>query len=152
MEQQSEETITGAGVISADETELTYEELVALYDDSMRHLEEGQIVTGNVVEITSGEVVVDVGYKSEGLVPLQEFVDASGELKIEVGDEVEVLLEKTEDQEGHVLLSKIKAERMRIWRDIENSYKEGLIIHGRVIDRIKGGLTVDVGLRAFLPG
>ncbi len=152
MEQQSEEAITGAGVITADETELTYEELVALYDDSMRHLEEGQIVTGNVVEITSGEVVVDVGYKSEGLVPIQEFVDASGELKIEVGDEVEVLLEKTEDQEGHVLLSKIKAERMRIWRDIENSYKEGLIIHGRVIDRIKGGLTVDVGLRAFLPG
>ena len=151
MEQQSDETITGAGVIVADE-ELDYEQLVALYDESMRHLEEGQIVTGNVVDITSGEVVVDVGYKSEGLIPLQEFTDASGELRVEVGDEVEVLLEKTEDLEGHVLLSKIKAERMRIWREIENSYKEGLIIHGRVIDRIKGGLTVDVGLRAFLPG
>ena len=151
MQQQSDETITGAGVIAADE-ELDYEQLVALYDESMRHLEEGQIVTGNVVEITSGEVVVDVGYKSEGLIPLQEFADASGELKVEVGDEVEVLLEKTEDLEGHVLLSKIKAERMRIWRDIEEAYKEGLIIHGRVIDRIKGGLTVDVGLRAFLPG
>ena len=149
MEQQSDETITEAGLM---EEELDYEQLVALYDESMRHLEEGQIVTGNVVDITSGEVVVDVGYKSEGLIPLQEFTDASGELKVEVGDEVEVLLEKTEDLEGHVLLSKIKAERMRIWRDIENSYKEGLIITGRVIDRIKGGLTVDVGLRAFLPG
>ncbi len=148
---EENETITDAGVIAADE-ELDYEQLVALYDESMRHLEEGQIVTGNVVEITSGEVVVDVGYKSEGLIPLQEFTDASGEVKVEVGDEVEVLLEKTEDLEGHVLLSKIKAERMRIWRDIENAYKEGLIINGRVIDRIKGGLTVDVGLRAFLPG
>ena len=109
MEQQTDETITGAGVIAADEAELDYEQLVALYDESMRHLEEGQIVNGHVVEITSGEVVVDVGYKSEGLIPLQEFTDASGELKVEVGDEVEVLLEKTEDQEGHVLLSKIKA-------------------------------------------
>ncbi len=152
MEQQSEETAPDAGVMATEEAELDYEQLVALYDESMRHLEEGQIVTGNVVEITSGEVVVDVGYKSEGLIPIQEFADAGGTVRVEVGDEVEVLLEKTEDLEGHVLLSKIKAERMRIWSDIENSYKEGLIINGRVIDRIKGGLTVDVGLRAFLPG
>ena len=152
MEQQSDETMTGTGLVPVDEAELDYEQLVALYDESMRHLEEGEIVTGNVVEITSGEVVVDVGYKSEGLIPLQEFTDHSGTLKVEVGDEVEVLLEKTEDQEGHVLLSKIKAERMRIWQDIETAYKEGSIINGRVVDRIKGGLTVDVGLRAFLPG
>ncbi|MEM7354541.1 MAG: 30S ribosomal protein S1 [Acidobacteriota bacterium] len=152
MEQQSDETNTEAGMVPVDETELDYEQLVALYDESMRHLEEGEIVTGHVVEVTSGEVVVDVGYKSEGLIPIGEFADSSGEVNIKVGDEVEVLLEKTEDLEGHVLLSKIKAERMRIWQDIETSYKDGLIINGRVIDRIKGGLTVDVGLRAFLPG
>ncbi|MCP3964470.1 MAG: 30S ribosomal protein S1 [bacterium] len=152
MEQHSDETMTEAGLIPADDSELDYEQLVALYDESMRHLEEGEIVTGNVVEITSSEVVVDVGYKSEGLIPIQEFADSTGEVLVGVGDEVEVLLEKTEDLEGHVLLSKVKAERMRIWQDIESAYKEGLIIHGRVIDRIKGGLTVDVGLRAFLPG
>ena len=152
MEQQSDETMTEAGLMPADDGDLDYEQLVALYDESMRHLEEGEIVTGSVVEITSSEVVVDVGYKSEGLIPIGEFADSSGSVGVSVGDEVEVLLEKTEDLEGHVLLSKVKAERMRIWQEIEQAYKEGLIINGRVIDRIKGGLTVDVGLRAFLPG
>ncbi len=137
---------------AVDEGELDYEQLVALYDESMRHLEEGQIVKGRVVGLTANEAVVDVGYKSEGMISLAEFADGSGEVYIEVGDEVDVLLEKTEDQEGHILLSKVKAERMRIWQDIEYAYKEGSIITGRVIDRIKGGLTVDVGLRAFLPG
>ena len=96
--------------------------------------------------------MVDVGYKSEGLIPIEEFKDYSGTLTVEVGDEVEVLLEKTEDLEGHVLLSKHKAERRKVWARIEQSYKAGEVITGRVIDRIKGGLTVDVGIRAFLPG
>lgn len=147
MQQLNDEAI-----FTADDDELDYEQLVALYDESMRHLEEGEIVNGYVVDVTGSEVVVDVGYKSEGLIPLQEFINASGELKVAVGDQVEVLLEKTEDQEGHVLLSKSKAERMRVWQEIEVSYKEGRVITGRVVDRIKGGLTVDVGLRAFLPG
>ncbi len=129
-----------------------YAKLVALYDDSMRNLTEGEIVRGRVIGITNNEVIVDVGYKSEGLIPLEEFRDLSGKLTVKEGDEVEVLLEKAEDLEGHVLLSKTKAERMRVWTDVENSFKEGKIIKGRVIDRIKGGLTVDVGVRAFLPG
>jgi small subunit ribosomal protein S1 len=129
-----------------------YERLVSLYDDSMRNLTEGEIVRGRVIGVTNNEVIVDVGYKSEGLIPIEEFRDASGNVNIKQGDDVEVLLEKTEDVEGHVLLSKTKAERMRVWTDVENSYKEGKIIKGRVIDRIKGGLTVDVGVRAFLPG
>ena len=105
-----------------------------------------------MINITGNEVVVDVGYKSEGLIPIEEFKDYSGNLTVEVGDEVEVLLEKTEDLEGHVLLSKHKAERRKVWARIEQSYKAGEVITGRVIDRIKGGLTVDVGIRAFLPG
>jgi small subunit ribosomal protein S1 len=136
----------------APEEEFNYEQLVALYDESMRHLEEGEIVTGRVVEVTASAVVVDVGYKSEGLIKIEEFTDFSGNVKVKIGDEVEVLLEKTEDQEGHILLSKSKAERMRVWQEIEKAFKDGKIISGRVIDRIKGGLTVDVGLRAFLPG
>ncbi len=131
---------------------LGYDEMAVLYDESMRHLTEGQIVTGEVIGITANHVVVDVGYKSEGLIAKNEFTDYRGELKVEVGDQVEVLLERTEDAEGHVLLSKQKAERMKVWADIERSYKAGEVIMGRIVDRIKGGLTVDVGIRAFLPG
>ena len=141
-----------AEALSADTDNLSYEQLVEMYDDSMRHLNEGEIVSGKVIAITSNDVVVDVGYKSEGLVPIHEFTSRGDALEVSVGDDVEVLLEQTEGADGHVMLSKVKAERMRIWAQVENSFTEGKVIKGRVIDRIKGGLTVDVGLRAFLPG
>ena len=129
-----------------------YRKLLELYDESMRNLTEGEIVTGRVIGITSNAVIVDVGYKSEGLIAIEEFTDRGGELSVKVGEEVDVLLEKTEDLEGHVLLSYQKAQRMRRWTEVERAYKDGRIIKGRITDRIKGGLTVDVGLRAFLPG
>jgi small subunit ribosomal protein S1 len=129
-----------------------YRKLLELYDESMRNLTEGEIVPGRVIGITSNSVIVDVGYKSEGLVPIDEFMDRDGSLQVKEGDEVDVLLEKTEDLEGHVLLSFTKAQRMRRWTEVEKAYKDGRVIKGRVTDRIKGGLTVDVGLRAFLPG
>ncbi|HEX2644523.1 MAG TPA: 30S ribosomal protein S1 [Thermoanaerobaculia bacterium] len=129
-----------------------YQKLLELYDESMRNLTEGEIVTGRVIGVTSNAVIVDVGYKSEGLIQIDEFLDRDGNLTVEVGEEVDVLLEKTEDLEGHVLLSRTKAQRMRRWTEVERAYKEGRVIKGRVTDRIKGGLTVDVGLRAFLPG
>ncbi|HEY9420326.1 MAG TPA: 30S ribosomal protein S1, partial [Thermoanaerobaculia bacterium] len=129
-----------------------YRKLLELYDESMRNLTEGEIVTGRIIGVTSNAVIVDVGYKSEGLIPIEEFTDRGGELTVNVGEEIDVLLEKTEDQEGHVLLSYQKAQRMRRWTEVERAYKEGRVIKGRITDRIKGGLTVDVGLRAFLPG
>jgi small subunit ribosomal protein S1 len=129
-----------------------YKKLLDLYDESMRNLTEGEIVPGRVIGITSNAVVVDVGYKSEGLIPIDEFTDREGKLGINVGDDVDVLLEKTEDVEGHILLSYQKAMRMRRWTEVERAYRDGRVIKGRVIERIKGGLTVDVGLRAFLPG
>jgi small subunit ribosomal protein S1 len=129
-----------------------YEQFVALYDETLRHLAEGEIVKGRVVALTADAVVVDVGYKSEGLIPKEEFLDAEGKLPVAVGDEIEVLLERAEDAEGHVLLSYAKAAKMRVWTEVEQSFKEGRVIKGRVIDRIKGGLTIDVGVRAFLPG
>jgi small subunit ribosomal protein S1 len=140
---------------SEDDEQLSadaYKKLLELYDDSMRNLTEGEIVPGRVIGITSNSVIVDVGYKSEGLVPIDEFMDRDGSLHVKEGDEVDVLLEKTEDLEGHVLLSFTKAQRMRRWTEVEKAYKDGRVIKGRVTDRIKGGLTVDVGLRAFLPG
>jgi small subunit ribosomal protein S1 len=133
-------------------SDLTYEELLNLYDESLRNLSEGEVVTGKVIGITSNHVVVDVGYKSEGLIAREEFADHAGNLSVDVGDEVDVLLESTEDAEGHVQLSKHKADRMKVWEEIESAYNEDKPIEGRVLDRIKGGLTVDVGVRAFLPG
>jgi small subunit ribosomal protein S1 len=129
-----------------------YQKLLELYDESMRNLTEGEIVQGRIIGVTSNSVIVDVGYKSEGLIPIEEFTGRDGELTVRVGEEVDVLLEKTEDLEGHVLLSYGKAQKMRRWTEVERAYKEGRIIKGRITDRIKGGLTVDVGLRAFLPG
>ncbi len=149
-EEQREAPVAASDAVSGDE--LTYEQMVSLYDESMRNLKEGDIVQGQVIEISANSVVVDIGYKSEGLVPIEEFTSFDGELTVEKGDNVEVLLEKTEDREGHVLLSKRKAEKLRVWADVEKSYQAGETIQGRVIDRIKGGLTVDVGIRAFLPG
>ncbi|HYG65794.1 MAG TPA: 30S ribosomal protein S1 [Thermoanaerobaculia bacterium] len=136
----------------SDYSEQDYQKLLELYDESMRNLTEGEIVPGRVIGVTSNSVIVDVGYKSEGLVPIEEFTDRDGNLTVEIGEEVDVLLEKTEDLEGHVLLSRTKAQRMRRWTEVERAYKESKVIKGRVTDRIKGGLTVDVGLRAFLPG
>ncbi|MEO6192867.1 MAG: 30S ribosomal protein S1 [Thermoanaerobaculia bacterium] len=129
-----------------------YRKLLELYDESMRNLTEGEIVTGRIIGVTANAVIVDVGYKSEGLIPIEEFTDRGGELCVKVGEDIDVLLEKTEDLEGHVLLSYSKALRMRRWTEVERAYKDGRIIKGRITDRIKGGLTVDVGLRAFLPG
>jgi small subunit ribosomal protein S1 len=135
-----------------DKEGLTYQSLVDLYDESMRQFTEGELVQGVVMQITDNDVLVDIGYKSEGLISIREFVDREGKINVSVGDQVEVLLEQAEGAEGNVLLSKSKAERMRVWAEVERSYKEGKVIKGRVVERIKGGLTVDVGLRAFLPG
>jgi len=149
-EKQDQSLMTAESEEERDAEE--YRKLLDLYDESMRNLTEGEIVTGRVIGITSNSVIVDVGYKSEGLIAIEEFTDRGGELSVRVGEEVDVLLEKTEDLEGHVLLSYQKAQRMRRWTEVERAYKDGRIIKGRITDRIKGGLTVDIGLRAFLPG
>ncbi len=131
---------------------MSYEDLLGMYEESLKNLSEGEVVTGRVIDVTNNNVIVDVGYKSEGLIALEEFVGRDGQIRVKIGDHVDVLLESTEDQEGHILLSKTKADRMKVWEEIERAYREGKPIEGRVIDRIKGGLTVDVGVRAFLPG
>jgi len=134
------------------ETTEDYEALLAFYDQSFKNLAEGEVVPGKVLKITDQEVMVDIGYKSEGVIDIFEFVDEDGKVIVEVGDDVEVLLERTENQDGYVVLSKEKAERMKVWKTIEVAYKEDAVITGRVIERIKGGLAVDIGIRAFLPG
>jgi small subunit ribosomal protein S1 len=138
-----------------EEQELTaqeYEHLLAQYENSFKNLQEGQIIRGRILTVTPSEVIVDIGYKSEGIIPVSEFTDFAGKVMVKPGDAVDVLLERTEDQNGYVVLSKDKAEKMKVWDEVEKSYRSGSTVRGRVIDRIKGGLAVDIGVKAFLPG
>ena len=129
-----------------------YERLLDMYDVSFRNFAEGEVVRGTVLQVSASEVIVDVGYKSEGIIALEEFRGENGQITIKAGDSVDVLLEKTEDRDGYVVLSREKAEKMKVWDDIERAYTERRVVTGRVIERVKGGLAVDIGVRAFLPG
>ncbi len=127
-------------------------QLMALYAGSFRNIAEGEVIKGTVLQVSDAEVIVDVGYKSEGVISLSEFLDESGEAAVHPGDTVDVLLERTEDRDGHIVLSREKAEKMKIWDEVEKAYTDRKVVLGRVIERIKGGLAVDIGVRAFLPG
>ena len=125
-------------------------EMMALYDESISGIQEGQIVKGTIVSTGESEVMIDIGFKSEGAVPLREFNDLSA---IEIGQEIEVFLENVEDQEGQVVLSKQKADFMRVWDSIKDAHDTGNTVQGRLMRRIKGGIVVDLfGVDAFLPG
>lgn len=134
-----------------DEGSADYEQLLLLYG-GMSGLAEGEVVRGRVLKVTASEVLVDVGFKSEGVIPSEEFIGPDGRLSVKEGDEVDVLLEHAEDQDGHVVLSRQKVENRKVWEDIERAFDSQSILEGVVVSRTKGGLSVDIGLRAFLPG
>ena len=113
---------------------------------------EGEAIRGTVLKVTSKEVIVDFGYKSEGLVPIEQLTGPGGEVTIRRGDPIDVMIEHGEWPEGYVLLSHEKARRVRVWDDLEKAFQDQLTISGRVLERVKGGLTVDVGVRAFMQG
>jgi small subunit ribosomal protein S1 len=138
--------------VDADITGEEFTQLLEMYDQSLRTLAEGEVVRGRILRISGNDVIVDVGYKSEGVIDLDEFRGTDGQHHVTVGDEIDVLLEKTEDKDGYVVLSKEKAEKMKIWEEIERAYSDGRPVTGVVKERIKGGLAVDIGVRAFLPG
>src|SRR6516164_7612188 len=143
---------SGAGqfAVPKGEEEQNYEQLLDQY--GARKFAEGEVMKGTVLKITDTDVVVDIGYKSEGVIAVTQFSDGAGGLTIKVGDVIDVLLEDTDDGEGHVVLSKEKAEKVKVWEEVEKAFNENRIVRGRVIERIKGGLSVDIGVRAFLPG
>ncbi len=128
------------------------DDMSLLYDRTFKKFVEGEVVKGKVLKIMENDILVDIGFKSEGIIPKEEFRANDGSFTVQVGDMIEVLLERSEDNEGHVVLSREKAEKMKIWDDVEKAYSERRYIKGRVIERIKGGLAVDIGIRAFLPG
>jgi len=132
---------------------LGMEQLLDIYDKKMSSFTEGEIVKGRVLKITANEVVVDIGYKSEGLLNKSEVTGHDGQVKVKPGDEIDVYVDRLEDSSGYVTVSREKAERMLVWDRIEAAFKADEPISGRVVDRVKGGLSVDVGgVKAFLPG
>ncbi|MEM8884205.1 MAG: 30S ribosomal protein S1 [Planctomycetota bacterium] len=118
------------------------------YETAVKEFEEDTILMGRVLNVVNEEVIVDIGYKSEGVIPLNEFGENAD---IDIGDEVEVLLDEIEDETGMIRLSKRKADRIRAWNEILKTHKEGDIVRGIVQRKIKGGLLVDVGVPVFLP-
>ena len=129
------------------------EDFQTLYEESLKTLEEGQILRGTVIDITPDHVTVDVGYKSEGQIPMQEFLKRDRKVDVKIGDRIDVLLERKESEEGLLTLSKEKADKIKVWREISRSCREGEVIEGEIVGKVKGGLSVDIGrLLAFLPG
>ncbi|MCU0586539.1 MAG: 30S ribosomal protein S1 [Syntrophobacteraceae bacterium] len=128
------------------------ETLQDLYEQSFKNIQEGEVIRGRVVQISEDFVMVDIGYKSEGQIPIQEFRGEEGLIEAAIGDEVDVLLEYHDDEDGSIHLSKEKAAKIKIWDDISRIYNDDGVIEGRVVSKVKGGLAVDIGVQAFLPG
>jgi small subunit ribosomal protein S1 len=126
-------------------------EFMEMFEESLKSVQTGKVVKGEIVQIDKEFVLVDIGYKSEGQIHLSEFVDPKGNITANVGDKVNVLVVTVEDKEGRVILSKEKAGRVRIWDVIEDAYKNHSTIRGKIISRMKGGFSVDIGIEAFLP-
>jgi len=130
--------------------QLSMEELM---ESSLQNLREGEVVRGTVVAVNADEVLVDIGYKCEGSVPIGELTDPeTGETTVSINDEIEVFVERLDESEGRVRLSRDRATKLKIWSVVEEAYKNGVSVTGRVLERVKGGLAVDIGIRAFLPG
>ena len=138
---------------SIDLDEEDTDKLLEAYDETLRDFEEGEIVQGVVVKIDRDEVMVDVGYKSEGYIPLSEFgTMPDGTPKVQIGDPVDVYLLRKEDQDGLVVLSKEIADQKIVWDKIAEAYEQGEVVEGKIVRRIKGGLKVEIGnVKAFLP-
>jgi small subunit ribosomal protein S1 len=136
-------------------SEPDFEDMEALqdfYDQSFKNIQEGEVIRGRIVQISDDFVMVDIGYKSEGQISIHEFKDEKGEVQAAIGDDVDVLLEFHDDEDGTIHLSKEKAAKIKVWDDISRIYNEDGTIEGRVISKVKGGLAVDIGVQAFLPG
>jgi len=132
------------------EEKAAHAEMEAYFDKSLKNFREGEIIIGKVLGLSKGLVTVDVGFKSEGMISHSEFPEAEKDLS--VGDEIEVFLERVEDNNGIVVLSKEKANKIKIWEKLVTAFEAEEIIEGTVVAKAKGGLTVDIGLKSFLPG
>ncbi|MGA9537846.1 MAG: 30S ribosomal protein S1 [Desulfobacterales bacterium] len=130
----------------------TMENLMDMYEESFKRFAEGEVVTGRIISVDKDHVLVDIGYKSEGQIRIHEFKDEKGNINAQIGDKVEVMVEWWDDEEERVVLSKEKAQNVKVWEEIKKSYDDEGIIEGVITSRVKGGFSVDIGVQAFLPG
>ena len=128
------------------------EDFMEMYEESFRRVEEGQVVQGRILQVDKEFLLVDIGYKSEGQVRVSEVTSADGTVEVQVGDTIDVMVERWDDDDGTVLLSKEKASKIKVWEDIKKAYEEDGVVEGVITNRVKGGLSVDIGVPAFLPG
>ncbi|MDI6742800.1 MAG: 30S ribosomal protein S1 [Smithella sp.] len=143
-----ENSSSGIQAISSKEEEMNFKEL---YEQSLNQIQYGDIATGKIVQIKDDRVMVDVGWKTEGFIPINEVKDATGNINISVGDEIDVFVDRR-DSEGSLVLSSDKASKVRIWDEIKNACENDTLVEGVVVEKVKGGLSVDIGIIAFLPG
>ncbi len=142
--------VLDAGLL--DESSTEGQEFLDAIQGETRALRQEEVVRGVVVEIRGKDVIVDIGYKGSGTINIDEFNNPDGTVGVAVGDVVEVLVEHLEDAHGNVRLSRERAEKMKIWDEVEKAFRANLTVHGVVLEKVKGGLAVDIGIRAFLPG
>ena len=142
--------VLDAGLL--DESSSEGQEFLDAIQGETRALRQEEVVRGVVVEIRGKDVIVDIGYKGSGTINIDEFNNPDGTVGVAVGDVVEVLVEHLEDAHGNVRLSRERAEKMKIWDEVEKAFRANLTVHGVVLEKVKGGLAVDIGIRAFLPG
>jgi len=144
----------GGGLMAVDQNNGQIENYENLLEDYSHFAPPAadEVLQGTVLSVTAKDVIVDFGYKSEGLVPIEQFQTPSGEITVRPGDKIDVMIDQGEQPEGYVLLSHTRAARLRIWDTLDKAYQEQLIVSGRVLGRVKGGLAVDIGIKAFMPG
>jgi small subunit ribosomal protein S1 len=153
-DEQEKQTLELETLSSSDEHESDEEmdSMHDLYEQSFRNIQEGEVIRGRIVQVSDDFVMVDIGYKSEGQISIHEFKDELGNIQAGVGDEIDVLLEFHDDDDGTIHLSKEKAAKIKVWDDISRIYSEDGMIEGKIVAKVKGGLAVDIGVQAFLPG
>jgi len=142
----------GEEVNENEETLQDRHHFMGLYEDNLKSIREGKIVKGEIVQIDKEFVLVDIGYKSEGQIRIAEFTNLRGGVTAKVGDQVDVLLVRKENNDGRIILSKEKVARVKLWDKVEEAFRKQDSIRGKIVSLVKGGLSVDIGVQAFLPG
>ncbi len=151
IEEEKADTAPNLSVAAASSEE-SMENLMDMYEESFKRFAEGEVVTGRIISIDKDHVLVDIGYKSEGQIRIGEFKVENGQVQAKLGDKVEVMVEWWDDENEVVVLSKEKAEKVKVWEEIKKSYEADEPIRGTIVSRVKGGFSVDIGVNAFLPG
>ena len=151
-EELKADPLTGPSEESPQDAGDSMESVMDMYEESFKRFAEGEVVTGRVISIDKDHVLVDIGYKSEGQVRIQEFLDQNGNVTAKVGDAIEVMVEWWDDEDERVLLSKDKAANIKVWEAVKKSYDEEGTVKGTITNRVKGGFSVDIGVPGFLPG